>query len=131
VDKDKTTTTVNRASASAASTKGNATSGNISDMDDRVAAKVGASRPPAAMQAANEELIKISANTEKLVLIADEQLSRLDEILDSLKVDSSPAPGGEESTMLNTKPRSTPNYYTWRQGRYGDTPVKQYVNPGT
>jgi hypothetical protein len=132
VDKDKTTTTVNRASASsAAAIKGNATSGNISDMDDRVAAKVGSSRPPAAMQAANEELIKISANTEKLVLIADEQLSRLDEIIESLKVDSSPAPGGDESTMLNTKPRSTPNYYTWRQGRYGDTPVKQYVNPGT
>jgi hypothetical protein len=102
---------------------------NNNDLEEQIQQRIQNSRPPAAMAAANEELVRIAANSEALVQLTIEQKDLLNAILNKLDIGKSQ--NNEGSTMLNTKPRATPNYYTWQQGRYGDGPTKQYVNPGT
>jgi hypothetical protein len=112
---------------------GKASTGSIDSMDDKIAERVQSSKPSASIQLANEELIKIAINTEKLVQINQASLEKLEELVEMLNIDASQTTSSNEAasnTSLNFKSGSTPNYYTWRQGRYGDTPNKQYVNAG-
>ena len=110
----------------AANTESTASSSNasgMSDLDERIERRVQNSRPPAAMTAANEELIKIAINSESLVQIATDSVEILEKILSELKTNTS-----SNDTELNVKPRMKSNYYTWKQARYNDGPQKQYVN---
>lgn len=108
-----------------------ATGTGAADLDERVERRVAEARPSGAMAAMNEELVKISTNTEMLVQLAQERNEMFEKLLEKFDAPpDAPAGGGEGGTALNTRPRGAPNYYQWRQARYGDGPTKQYNNPG-
>lgn len=96
---------------------------SMSGLDDRVQREVQGSRPSASMTATNEELAKIAINTEMMVQVGVEQVKLMNELVDTLSTDN-------DGKTKKSRPRMIPNYYTWKAGRYGDTAVKQFVNPG-
>jgi hypothetical protein len=117
-----TTARTGTATASKNIENGTATSASMSDLDEQIERKVQNSKPPSAIAAANDELVKIAVNSDALVRLAQEQTALLEDILN--KFDQSVSMRSD--TSLETSPKSKTNYHKWPQGRYGDTAAKQY-----
>jgi hypothetical protein len=99
------------------------------EFDKQVQSRVEQSRPSDAIMNTTEYLAAIAANTAATNESVQDAIAVLEDIRSQLK-------GGEKrddtpNTKPNRKPRSTPNYYSWQFGRFGDTAASRQVNPGT
>jgi hypothetical protein len=117
------------ASATDAKTGMAATSANA-DLDERIEQRVQNARPTGAAAAANEELVKIAVNTDKLVMLTNKQNELLEDILGELEKEAPVESGGGEYAASNNPIKLKPKYYKWKQARQSDGPSKQVINAG-
>ncbi len=97
------------------------------ELDRQVQARVENSRPSEAMMTSMEYLAAIAANTAA----TNESVQEAVEVLEDIKDLMGKSQGGEATPATQrSKPRGSPNYYSWQFGRFGDTSAKQYNNPG-